>query len=91
MCIRGYSSNYNWNPDVTIGIISSRHFKIITLARNILNLERMSIMLLFRKRNMLLKPKIKDERTIDNTLILKSIYYIDMNTGTNVKINVFII
>lgn len=48
-------------------------------------------MLLFRKRNMLLKPKIKDERTIDNTLILKSIYYIDMNTGTNVKINVFII
>ena len=48
-------------------------------------------MLLFRKRNMLLKPKIKDEGTIDNTLILKSIYYIDINTGTNVKINVFII
>lgn len=91
MCIRGYFSKCNWNPDVTTGIISSRHFKIITLVRNILNLERMGIMLLFRKRNMLLKPKIKDERTIDNTLILKSIYYIDMNTGTNVKINVFII
>ena len=91
MCIWGYFSNYNWNPDVTICIISSRHFKIITLARNILNLERMSIMIFRKKKRVIETKKIKDERTIDNTLILKSIYYIDMNTGTNVKVNVFVI
>ena len=48
--------------------------------------------MLFRKKKHVVETKkIKDEGTIDNTLILKSIYYIDINTGTNVKINVFII
>lgn len=48
--------------------------------------------MLFRKKKRVIETKkIKDERTIDNTLILKSIYYIDTNTGTNVKVNVFVI
>ena len=48
-------------------------------------------MLLRKKKCVVETKKIKDEETVDNTLMLKSIWKVDMNTGTNIKVDVFII
>lgn len=48
-------------------------------------------MLLRKKKRVVETKKIKDEETVDNTLMLKSIWKVDMNTGTNIKVDVFII
>lgn len=48
-------------------------------------------MLLRKKKRVVETKKIKDEETVDNTLMLKIIWKVDMNTGTNIKVDVFII
>ena len=48
--------------------------------------------MLFRKKKHVVETKkIKVEGTNDNTLMLKSIWKVDMNTGSNIKVDVFII